>query len=80
MQVFVLEYSHKHGEDLNAHATQAGADAAIAAIVREYWAEEMRGEDGVPATPDDLSDADAVRVYFEHTDESYEIHELHVHS
>jgi hypothetical protein len=53
--------------------------------VRYWWADEMRGEADVPEMPDDLSDEDAVRMYFEHQDgksepEGYEITRLQVQS
>lgn len=74
--VYVLQYTHKHGDDFTAWPSQQEAESALAGIVREWWAAEMKGEDGVPATPDDLSDEDAVRMYFDHTSETAEIHEL----
>jgi hypothetical protein len=79
MRVWVLQYSHKHGEDLTAYATPQAAEAGIAEIVREWWASEMRGEEGVPASPAELSDAEAVEMYFNHTSETHEIHDLLVY-
>ena len=83
MRVWVLQYTHKHGEDFSAYATPQAAEAGIAEIVREWWGSEMRGED-VPASPAELSDAEAVEMYFAHQDgrseiETYEIHDLLVY-
>lgn len=77
--VYVLQYTHVHGQDLSAHATLQGAEKALAGIAREWWTRELDGIAGVPATPDDLSDNEAVRIYFGHLDdEDYQIHELDI--
>ncbi len=75
--VHVVVYSHKHGDDVNVYATDAGARASLAEIARMYWA-DMYGDgnpaDDVPETPEGLSDEEAARLYFANMDgESAEI-------
>ena len=79
MRVWVLQYTHKHGEDFSAYATPQAAEAGVAEIVREWWASEMRDVPGVPESPAELSDAAAVEMYFAHTSETHEIHDLLVY-
>ena len=77
--VWVVQYTHRHGDDFSAHATPEAADKALADIAREWWSVELNGMDGVPATADGLSDREAVRIYFELVDnEDYQIHELDI--
>lgn len=72
--VWVLHYSHKHGDDLSAFATEAAAHAAVFGIVSDYWKDEM----GAEPMPEDQ--AEAVAAYFEQTEgrESYEVRRVDV--
>jgi hypothetical protein len=76
--VYVLRYSHKHGDELSAHVSLEAAIDDIAGIARECW-HEIADDPRAPETPDNLSDEDAVSVYFErNTEENYEIEALPV--
>lgn len=77
-QVWVLEYNHKHGTDVTAHATEQAARLAAAQIARDFW-EDVAGP-GMPADPDTLDDEEATRLYFEACGdhESYHIRGLDV--
>jgi hypothetical protein len=78
--VYVLRYSHRHGDDYSAHDSQDGAKEAIAGIVRDSW-EEINDDPRVSETPENMSDEDAVAVYFQYAeDESHEIVALPVQS
>jgi N-formylglutamate amidohydrolase len=63
--VHVLVYTHHHGEDVFAYASEEGASAAKAELARLYWddAVSRKGAD-LPASADDLSDAEAAGLYF----------------
>lgn len=61
--VYVLAYENKYGGDVSVYATAEGAVAGAAEIARRFWRAE-----GVPGTPEGLSDADAVSVYFDAMD------------
>ena len=70
--VHVLVYTHRPGEDIFVHATEAGLRKTLAAVVGEYWHEVADS----PARPDAMpADTDeAIRIYFEaNNDESYSI-------
>jgi hypothetical protein len=76
--VYVLRYSHKHGDDIDVYATADAASAAAADLARQFWGEaagSMNAPDDFPAAPDGLSDQDATRLYFDVLDgvEWYEI-------
>jgi hypothetical protein len=80
-QVWVLEYLHKHGSDLSAHATEEDAQRAIAEIARNFWEDVASWHPDMPATPDGLSDEDATRIYFANYDaEEHRLHCLGVRS
>jgi hypothetical protein len=71
--VYVLVYSHRHGTDVFAYATSELAHAGVAKIARDWW-EEIKGCEGVPDSPDALSDDEATSMYFDNaTDESWEV-------
>jgi hypothetical protein len=79
-QVWVLEHIHRHGGTIGAHAAEAGAIAAAAAIARDGWA-NITGRPGVPDSPDGLDDEQAMRMYFAErggADEQLRIHALDV--
>lgn len=77
-EVWVLEYSHKHGTDVTVHATEQAARLAVTQIARDFW-EDVMGP-GMPADPDALDDDEATRIYFEACGdhESYHIRSLDV--
>jgi len=78
-EVWILEYQHKHGTDLTAHATEEAARLAAAQIARDFWEDVASWHPEMPATPDGLSDEDATRIYFANFDaEDYHIHGLDV--
>ena len=78
-EVWVLEYQHKHGTDVTAHATEEAARHAIAQTARYFWEEVASWHSGMPAAPDGLSDEDATRIYFANFDaEDYHINGLDV--
>ncbi len=58
-QVWVLHYTHKHGDDISVHASAEAAQGAANALVSEY-----RAEFEVPA---DLSNQDASEDWYELT-------------
>jgi hypothetical protein len=62
---WVVHHLHRHGCDVRLYATDALAHAAVAELARNWWP-EIAWDDGAPATPDGLSDADAIRIYFDH--------------
>ena len=71
--VHVLVYSHRHGDDNTVHYSIAQARAALAGIAREWW-HEITGYDGVPPSPDGLTDDQAIETYFGHEEtERYQI-------
>lgn len=72
--VYVLHYSHRHGDDITVHADSDLAHEWLASIVREWWTEITGRGDGVPDSPDGLTNEKAVSVYFDHKhDESWSI-------
>lgn len=76
--VYVLRYSHYHGDDIDVYATSEAASAAAADLARQFWgkaAGTMNAPDDFPDSPDGLSDQDATRMYFNVLDgvEWYEI-------
>ena len=72
-QAWVLHYSHRHGDDITLWAASDLAYAALGTIVREYW-DEITDDDGVPDSPDALTDDQAIEMYFDRQDdESYSI-------
>ena len=77
-QVWVLEYHHKHGTSVTAHATEQAARLAVAQIARDFW-EDIVCPD-MPADPDALDNDEATRIYFEAcgNQESYDIRGLDV--
>ena len=71
--VHVLVYSHRRGDDITVHHSIAQARAALAGIAREWW-HEITGYDGVPPSPDGLTDDQAIETYFgRQEDERYQI-------
>jgi hypothetical protein len=74
-QVYVLTYSHKHGDDVTLHADEGGAEHAIAEIARSYWGDVAALYDDMPATPDGLTDKQVTETYFDYYGafESYSI-------
>jgi hypothetical protein len=78
--VWVLRYSHRHGDDLAAFASLDLAYDALVAICREWWDDLASWFDEVPETPDGLADEAIVQTYFDHQDdESWAIENLTVH-
>lgn len=77
-EVWVLEYSHKHGTDLTGHTTEQAARLAAADIARAFW-HDIPGL-GAAADPNTLDDGEVTRVYFEECadQESYDINRLYV--
>lgn len=62
-EVHVLEYVHRHGNEITVHVSEDGVTREKAAIARLYWG-EIKGADGVPdVAPDD--DDEAARIYFD---------------
>ncbi len=73
-RVWVVEHVNWHGTVITAHADEAGALAAAAAVARDGW-DNITGHDGVPDSPDGLDDAEAVQLYFANRpDEEHYIH------
>lgn len=54
-RVFVSLYEHRHGSDLAAHGTEAGALARKIAIAAEYWDEEIGAAEPRPADPKNMA-------------------------
>lgn len=70
---WVPAYEHRHGTDASLWTTQEGVRAALADTIRRYW-DEVSDRHGVPATPDGLTDHEAIGLYFRnHDQESYQI-------
>lgn len=44
MMVWVANYEHKHGNDLNVFLTEAAADEWAISLAEEYWDDMMDGE------------------------------------
>lgn len=61
--VWVLRHVDAHDEDITVHATRQDALSALARIVRSRW-DSIADQAGVPATPDRLTDQQALDVYF----------------
>jgi hypothetical protein len=61
--VWVLQHDDGHGEELSVHASYEHGLAALAQTVRGRW-DNVADRPGVPATCADLSDAEAVEMYF----------------
>ena len=75
--VWVLRYSHKHGDDILAFTSLDLASDALAAIAREWWDDITGIWDEVPETPDGLSDEATIEMYFDHQDdESWSIENI----
>jgi hypothetical protein len=79
--VYVLLYSHRHGDDISVYASYDLARAGLAGICREWWNDARAGDDSFPASPDGLSDDEVIARYFNAMDstESWEITEAAVH-
>lgn len=60
MIVYVTIWSHRHGEDVGAYATAAGAEAWRQAIAAEEWDNEIPETVPKPQDPKKLADC-----YFE---------------
>jgi hypothetical protein len=74
--VWVLRYSHRHGDDLLAFTSTDLAHDALAAICREWW-DDITWNDDVPETPDGMTDEAIIETYFDHqSDEFYAIEHL----
>jgi len=75
--VWVLRYSHRHGDDLLAFTSGELADAALVAICREWWESITGIWDDVPDSPEGMADEAIIEMYFDHqSDESYSIENL----
>jgi hypothetical protein len=75
--LYVLTISHRHGDDISVHGSQAEATGTLAEFARYWWEEITAGTGracpGVTAPPPE-DDEEAIRIYFEHQhDESYAI-------
>jgi hypothetical protein len=57
--VWILTIEHKHGTDVYAHKTEAGAKGALLDYVQEWWSIEV-GDEPIPENPDA-----AIERYFE---------------
>lgn len=69
--VWVLHIEHRFGHDASVFRSEAGAKAAVAGFVRQWWHELADYDDRLPTEPPD-DDQQAVDLYFEvHHDESY---------
>lgn len=62
--VFVLRHDTRHGATTTVHASRGDATSTAARTVRLQW-DNITG-DGIPRTPDGLSDTDVVDLYFAH--------------
>jgi hypothetical protein len=83
IKVFVLQYTHRHGEDFSAYGTRQDAEIAAARIAHEYARELPTGADAakVRALYDSDQFIECVAHYILCCDaESLDIHELEVRS
>lgn len=82
LAVWLLRHWDRHGDDVTAYASEAGAMAALAESVRARWANITGRYDDVPASGNELPDRQAVDLYFdvrgEGTDEGYSISEVSI--
>jgi hypothetical protein len=69
MKVYILAYSHKHGQDLSAYATEALAEAAKVGIAKEWW--EDRADDEAPDDYAALTEDEIVTAYFDENDREW---------
>lgn len=63
MDVYVVEYWHKHGNDIFVCATDEVALSVAAGIAREQW--PTVASEALPESPDGLSDEEVRRAYFD---------------
>ena len=59
--VVLVAVSHRHGENLSAHATSVGTWRELAAYAREWW-HEVADDLSLPSPPQD--NEEAVKAYF----------------
>ena len=78
--VWIVEYVHKHGNDLSVHRTEEGARQRAISIVQEYWDDIerfLRPDEEMPKMTDTYAD---VETYFsfleENGEESLYLHDL----
>jgi hypothetical protein len=70
-EVWVLETSDRHGQDVSVYASHEGAYAALADIASEGWNEVPASAD-MPESPDGLSEQEMVEIYYRNrADEDY---------
>ena len=80
-RVWVVEHISKHGNDIEAHATEEGANASRAELARMGLIEDLLWQEENPGVDvDSLTDEEAVEAWFTATseDECY-VHDLEVH-
>lgn len=65
VDIWVLRHEHKHGDDVTLHSNHDAGLTTLARIVRRQW-DNITGNPDVPPTPWQLSDQDAVALYFAH--------------
>lgn len=72
-QVWVSRIDHRHGQNLSAHRSPAGAHAEVAEFARQWWGEAREFDDTLPLRAP-VDDAEATAMYFAvHDEESYDI-------
>jgi len=81
VDIWVLRHEHKHGNDVTLHSNHDAGLAALARIVCAQW-DNITDNPDVPPTPRQLSDEDAVAVYFAHRCdvEMYSLTSMAVHA
>jgi hypothetical protein len=68
-RVWVVHYSHRHGDDITACTSPAAADGIAAGLARDYWHELFEQGDvpaGLPRDAGGLPDGEVRRLYFAH--------------
>jgi hypothetical protein len=61
--VWVLQVSHRHGEDLSCHSTEQRAKAALAEYCEEWWEHEVQDKP-MPEDPQER-----IKLYYEEVGE-----------
>ena len=65
--VYVLTYTHKHGEDVTVYSTEHAAKRAAGDIARVYWETAVASDYALPGmrkSPGGMGDEEVTRQYF----------------
>ncbi|MFI6884002.1 hypothetical protein [Streptosporangium canum] len=65
LEVWILHHTHKHGDEVSVHASRSRAEVTLAEYVRTSW-DNIVGRPDMPGIPDQLSNTDAIKLYFRH--------------